>query len=196
MVKNKKMSKTSIAVIVLALLLVFSLVMGMTGAWFTDKKTPNAATSLTFGEVKLNVTATDFGKVTRVSNEAGVVAADIMPGDTISYDLSIDGASGSEPFWFAVVVNTTGTEADLSSGLNALTTADIKSWSGSAVPCAGSVVLNGGDYDNAYQNQTVTLTYTVVAVQKANVADETAALPFLKAAVAANQHADGSAIGA
>ena len=38
MVKSKKMSKTSIAVIVLALLLVLSLVMGITGAWFTDSK--------------------------------------------------------------------------------------------------------------------------------------------------------------
>ena len=186
MVKNKKMSKTSIAVIVLALLLVFSLVMGMTGAWFTDKAdNSSSGVELTFGTVVLDVDTDDFGDVTRVSNTAGAVAGDLMPGDTVSYALTVDGASGCEDFWFAVVINTEGAAADMESGLNDLTTADVKSWTGSAVAVSGSLLLTGATYGNAYQGQTLTLTYTVVAVQKANVADAAAALPLLKAAVAA-----------
>ena len=38
MVNSKKMSKSSIAVIVLSILLVLSLILGFTGAWFTDDK--------------------------------------------------------------------------------------------------------------------------------------------------------------
>ena len=37
MVKSKKMSKGSLAIIILAVLLVLSMVLGLTGAWFTDK---------------------------------------------------------------------------------------------------------------------------------------------------------------
>ena len=40
MVKSKKMSKTSIAVIVLAIMLVLSLVLGLTGAWYTNMANP------------------------------------------------------------------------------------------------------------------------------------------------------------
>ena len=55
MVKNKKLSKSSVAIIVLALLLIASLVMGMTGAWFTDSHKITNDTQLTFGEVKVTV---------------------------------------------------------------------------------------------------------------------------------------------
>ena len=54
MVKSKKMSKGSLAVIILAVLLVLSMVLGLTGAWFTSKvndKTGND--EKTFGVVNI-----------------------------------------------------------------------------------------------------------------------------------------------
>jgi len=65
MVKSKKMSKTSIAVIVLAFLMVFSMIMTLTGAWFTAR---NATTpqdvNFKFGNVTMGISAE-----TRVSND-------------------------------------------------------------------------------------------------------------------------------
>ena len=80
MVKSKKMSKTSIAVIVLALLLVLSMIMGLTGAWFTKSHSAETAGagSITFGNI---ATAS-----VSLSETAGVYAVDedhVLPGDTL-----------------------------------------------------------------------------------------------------------------
>ena len=48
MVKSKKMSKGSLAVIILAVLLVLSMVLGLTGAWFTSKDEKNGTTDVAF----------------------------------------------------------------------------------------------------------------------------------------------------
>ena len=79
MVKSKKMSKTSIAVIILALLLVLSMVLGFTGAWFTDKATGGTAeVVMKFGTVNYTAFAAD----TKVHNKiAGVDNAGLSTGD-------------------------------------------------------------------------------------------------------------------
>ena len=173
MVNSKKMSKSSIAVIVLSILLVLSLILGFTGAWFTDKKTGEEITK-DFGTVELNVAATEFGKVTRVSNAAGEVTGKIMPGDTIGYTLTVTKAEGSEEFWFAVTVSITGLETDI--------TTEITADKDSAV--TGNVELTGATYGNTYQGKQVKLSYVVYAVQKANVATAADAVALLKTAVA------------
>src|SRR5574344_1857850 len=59
MVNSKKMSKSSIAVICLAILLVLSMILGITGAWFTDTMTEPATTaSMKFGNVDYEISAT------------------------------------------------------------------------------------------------------------------------------------------
>src|SRR5574344_2148719 len=58
MVNSKKMSKSSIAVICLAILLVLSMILGITGAWFTDTMTEPATTaSMKFGNVDYEISA-------------------------------------------------------------------------------------------------------------------------------------------
>lgn len=181
MVNSKKMNKSTVAVVVLALLLVLSLILSATGAWFTDKETGSEITK-DFGVVNMKVTATDFGKVTRVSNDEGPLALDgkIMPGDTIGYSLTVEKAEGSEEFWFAVLVTVSGLKEDITTEISAAIVKD------SAVDdlVEGSVVLTGADYGNTYQGAQITLSYEVVAVQKANVADKAAAAALLGAAEA------------
>ena len=179
MVNSKKMSKSSIAVIVLSILLVLSLILGFTGAWFTDKKEGSEVTK-DFGTVELNVAATEFGKVTRVSNEAGEVTGKIMPGDTIGYSLTVTKAEGSEEFWFAVTVSITGLKDPITTEITAENVKD----SAKDSVVTGNVELTGATYDNTYQGKQVTLSYVVYAVQKANVATATEAVALLKAAVA------------
>ncbi len=177
MVNSKKMSKSSIAVIVLSILLVLSLILGFTGAWFTDKK-DGEEIKKNFGTVELNVTATDFGKVTRGESALGETDK-IMPGDVISYELTVTKAETSEDFWYAVVINVSGTGEDKTASLDNLTETDVKDAYGKV---GGTITLTGADYGNTYQGKPVTLSYTVVAVQKANVT-KTEAVDLLKAAV-------------
>ena len=97
MVKSKKMSKTSIAVIILALLLVLSMVLGLTGAWFTqsDKTDSTLSNELKFGVIgSVTVEATDIvherwdatlnngeGDWADITEESGSV---VMPGDKVT----------------------------------------------------------------------------------------------------------------
>jgi len=98
MVKSKKMSKTSIAVIVLALLLVLSMVMGITGAWFTDNAHDadggKVVGNLKFGKIgAVDVAVTDATWVDANNKEvitsgeptaSQVLRTYVMPGDAIS----------------------------------------------------------------------------------------------------------------
>jgi len=79
MVKSKKMSKTSIAVIVLAILLVLSLCLGITGAWFTDQETAGSnSINMKFGTVNY----TEFAAYTKVHNKTLVDSAGKISGET------------------------------------------------------------------------------------------------------------------
>ena len=92
MVKSKKMSKTSIAVIILALLLVLSMVLGLTGAWFTrsDSGTDTGnQTELRFGTVgpiNISVGSTTWSDIngespTQLDGETARTL--FMPGDKL-----------------------------------------------------------------------------------------------------------------
>ena len=74
MVKSKKMSKTSIAVIVLALLLVLSLCLGITGAWFTDRSGEKSANqTVKFGDVDIEMSVESAVKHANGTDEAQYV---------------------------------------------------------------------------------------------------------------------------
>ena len=93
MVKSKKMSKTSIAVIVLSLLLVLSMVLSLTGAWFTN--TDNASDSGqganvvfgTFGDVSIVLTNAEWNEHVDGAEELTPVNTAsrtyYMPGDEV-----------------------------------------------------------------------------------------------------------------
>ncbi|MBR4124039.1 MAG: hypothetical protein IKR12_00535 [Clostridia bacterium] len=168
MVKNKKMSKTSIAVIVLALLLVFSLVMGMTGAWFTSKAGSATDTSLDFGRVVLNVTGGSFGQVSHTNNgdAAYLDGVEVMPGDSINYSLTVAKAATSEDFYYRIFVTVTGVAGASYTADETVYDTTAEGWNGTH---AGSITLAGNVYGNTYQGANISLAYEVRAIQKANI---------------------------
>ena len=102
MVKSKKMSKTGIAVIVLAILLVLSMIMGMTGAWYSASSAdPSTASNYSFSLRSdwISLSASGSGSVTVTREEGGTSstisgtngAYVVMPGDVIT-------SSGSATF--------------------------------------------------------------------------------------------------
>jgi hypothetical protein len=98
MVKSKKMSKTSIAVIVLAILLVLSLCLGITGAWFTDKDSGANEKALTFGLVKIGIDDADDTENGQqyIKFEAAEGSFEnnlVLPGDVYNFNGSITNES-------------------------------------------------------------------------------------------------------
>lgn len=86
MVKSKKMSKGSLAVIILAVLLVLSMVLGLTGAWFTDKKNKTIDNpTLSFGKIgKVSIELAGATWTDKTGKE--LTSADrayVMPGDNV-----------------------------------------------------------------------------------------------------------------
>ena len=102
MVKSKRMSKTSIAVIVLAILLVLSMVLGLTGAWYSASSANSSTASnysFTLRSDWITLSASGSGSVTVTREVAGTSSAVtgtngayvVMPGDVIT-------SSGSASF--------------------------------------------------------------------------------------------------
>lgn len=180
MVNSKKMNKSTVAVIVLALLLVLSLVLIATGAWFTDSAAGEDVNK-DFGTIAIEVDTKEFGGVTRVSNEPGAVAGDVMPGDTISYNLTVKLAEGSEAAWAVVVLSVKVGDKDFSTSLEDLKADKVISVAdATGTKVEGELELDPEVYGNDYQGDKITLNYTVYAIQKANVADQAAALALFQ----------------
>ena len=79
MVKSKKMSKGSLAVIILAVLLVLSMVLGLTGAWFTSKGEDKTGTGTnTFG--KVSITQADIANGTWTNTKYQTDGSVALPG--------------------------------------------------------------------------------------------------------------------
>ena len=60
MVKSKRISKSTVIILALSILLVLSMILGLTGAWFTDSKTSESrdAINLKFGSVNYSISCT------------------------------------------------------------------------------------------------------------------------------------------
>ena len=129
MVKSKKMSKTSIAVIVLAILLSLSLVLGMTGAWFTSHYEKNH--EFTFGNVTITLDGADWAAVD-INNASfassglrlGSPEKHIMPGDKIKFEGTVTNSNEAAFVYmtYKAIVDEGGSSAkhdeDLSAKLN------------------------------------------------------------------------------
>lgn len=188
MVNSKKSSKSLIALVVMALLLVASIVMAVTGAWFTDAD-EGKSVDLTFGKITMSVTGGDtFGTVghdTDNTDDAYLTGVEIMPGDTIKAALTVAKAADSEDFYYVVVVNAQIKKVgeDDFSALNGFTssTADTV-YNTLNNPFAGSadITLTGENYGNEYEGATIKVSYSVEAVQMANLT-EAEALAILNA---------------
>ena len=75
------MSKGSLAVIILAVLLVLSMVLGLTGAWFTDKANGGSDGSANFGKVSLaDIADADY----KVGEWTGTENNLLVPGSTVA----------------------------------------------------------------------------------------------------------------
>jgi len=82
MVKSKKLSRGSLAVLLLALMLALSMVVGITGAWFTDAAQKNDATTGSFGTVSIRpIQASEYKLDTAWS---GTDNEKILPGSSIN----------------------------------------------------------------------------------------------------------------
>ncbi len=186
MVKSKKMSKTSIAVIVLALLLVLSMVMGITGAWFTDYEKQNEVSTFKFGEVEMNVGSIAVSYV-HEDGTTPVGENDVMPGDKIKINLTaIAKTAESEDFWYKVKVSIApqnGSDALTTAAQTALEAANAGLYctkagvAGAATLADILVDLSGDAFGNDYQGDSYKITLEFRALQLENVdATEAAAL--------------------
>lgn len=92
MERTKRISTQTLAIAILTMLLVASLVMSMTGAWFTSTD-GDSDTGLSFGTVTL--ADIDAGFTFNVGEESIDV---LMPGDTIDVDFTLENA-GTADMW-------------------------------------------------------------------------------------------------
>ena len=116
MVNSKKMSKSSVAVIVLAILLVLSMVLGLTGAWYYQKSgaTTEGDFSFDLRDDWITLTASGEGSVTVKRSVAGgeeyeLQATEgtytVMPGDVITSSGSVSFAvtnTGKVGFFYII----------------------------------------------------------------------------------------------
>ena len=186
MVKSKKMSKTGIAVIVLAILLVLSMIMGITGAWFTDYELQSNVSEFKFGEVIMDVSTVAVSYV-HEDGTTPVGENDVMPGDKIKINLTaITKGTNSEDFWYKVNVSIapqSGAQALTSDAQTALEAANAGLYCTKS-GVAGASTLNdilvelaGSAFGNPYQGGSYKITLEFRALQLENIdATEAAAL--------------------
>lgn len=190
MVNSKKMHKSTVAVILLSLLLVLSLVLTVTGAWFTDKDSASGTTSLDFG--KVDVAA---GTVTLTPTLA--TTGKLQPGDTITVSGTVSSTS-TVPLWVratAVVEIKLGSTVVSAStygitgasvaftGLGTKdTTVDGYAWEAGNKNSALSATITMPTDNTSFnalngnaQKLTVTVTVKIAAVQSGNITKDVAA---------------------
>lgn len=93
MVKSKKMNKSTIAIIVLSLLLVVSLVLSATGAWFTDWQNGNKENDVTFGRVDINLAENAETDAMTFATDASSDLTRLIPGTTVNATAEISNNS-------------------------------------------------------------------------------------------------------
>lgn len=159
MVKTNK--KSVVALIVMAFLLVASIVMAATGAWFNDSA--NKSTSVKFGTVKL-------GTFTVADAYTGA-----LPGDTLE-DLGSVVYAGENDAWYKVEFEVT----DIDGGTGAVTLTAVQGAfkgsieAGETVGTEAAASVNFADIvlseeiGNIYQGETVSIKVTVTVVQARN----------------------------
>jgi uncharacterized repeat protein (TIGR01451 family) len=205
MVKSKKMSKTGIAVIVLALLLVLSMVMGLTGAWFTDKADGEAQT-VHFGSILVGLSGDSFTTTRAIVNSDSETTL-VMPGDKVHYAATVTNSGENDLYYLIQVVFVDSVNPTGGFGVDGYyTDGSSKDANGtSQVVTAAKLIPHGntGNTDsvdlvidvptstgNSYQHATLQATLTVYTIQAANIASAEAAYSELTSLVSASFPAD------
>lgn len=167
MTNSKKNSKSIIALVVMAVLLVASIVLAATGAWFTANGKTDDKT-LTFGTVKI----AKVEETVAVSNTIDTENVKLMPGSKLAGNLVVN-YTGDSAAYIRYKVAVSGDGA--ANVTLALTGAEADGWVYAETAAATdlTVAINGSvatTVDNEAQGKTVTLSFTVEALQKANTA--------------------------
>ena len=193
MVNSKKINKSTVAIVVLSLLLVLSLVLTATGAWFTDKATQENAGSVTFGTVVIDDSklGTEGSIVTyRAADDGKTNVTPAMPGDKIDVTVDVQKTEASQHFYFTVNLQVKSIELAAGKSESAtamvaklneqLAAANAKLYctdstvvaaedSVDAYAKTATVTLDGDTFTDTYQGATITFGYEVRAIQVANV---------------------------
>lgn len=196
---KKTTNRKTIAISVLAVLLVALLAFNVTYAYFTDSVATDAA-SLTFGTVIVDASSTDAVTFTKTSQ-----AANIMPGDTIKLDGALEN-KGTDAAWiifqvgnvtvsggtvnaetartkFVQLLNVQAmlgaencTAVDAENGVYVLNATLAKDASLDLGATTNAVTLTIGEFGNEWQGATVGFNMNIYALQSTNVADTDAVI--------------------
>lgn len=168
---NSKNKKSVIALVVMALLLVTSIVLAATGAWFTAKAT-TPDVNANFGTIVLTADENNKVEVQRADTKVDIA----MPGDTIKVNFKVTNA-GQAAFYLVKLEIKVGDDAALETGYYTISAAGALE---KATDTAGSVeagaaltvnadkVLEVLTYGNTYQGKPITVSLDVRAIQQAN----------------------------
>ena len=179
MVNSKKMSKSSIAVIVLSILLVLSLILGFTGAWFTAKDAGSSNDSL-FGKVAIS---TEGSKLTYDGDKTLATETKLMPGCSVKATVAIKNdtvaSEGEGGIYYVVKIkisvnNETKQEGFFVKGETAAKKVEsatdlVVLDNATSVTITAEEKLDGETYTNDFANKTVHIEYSVYAIQSAHI---------------------------
>ena len=186
MVKSKKLSRGSLAVLLLALMLALSMVVGITGAWFTSSVSKVDNTGKKFGEVTIALDAEQgdnaIALVTDNVAHAYLSGTDVMPGDTITYNYSVTNQKDAAHIRVEIVAAfEDGVGEQLSASDKQLITAQFNKTFFYTLEAHGaannadhieanvSFLLAGASFLDVWEGAVVKLSLYVDAIQAANV---------------------------
>ena len=178
MVNSKKMSKSSIAVIVLSILLVLSLILGFTGAWFTDKDAKGEQT-VNFGTI--DVALDETSDIGFKNGDNSTLTEPLMPGDKVMAKAVVKN-TGAEAYYVVKILVSAQVK-----GAEEAATAKYYVWNGTETVEASETVmpklkattgtatidlsmdLDGATYGNDYQGGKAVVSCEVRAIQAKNL---------------------------
>ncbi len=175
MVNSKKMSKSTVAVILLSLLLALSLILTATGAWFTDSANGEGNTTIKFGKVDVNVNGTaTFTKEHKAELTVdgcswtinGLTLENASTVDVYySYKVTVamDGLTEEEVAYFTIPAGASADAVKLAAGTAAPALSDIK------VEFNSNGAMNG-----SAKTGTLKITVKIAAIQADHVTAENA----------------------
>ena len=178
MKKAKKLGLQSLALVLMAFVLVAGVAFGMTGAWFAETQNTgdNTVTFATGVHLTVNPTDTENNRYFVVKNSAGTArAADalIFPGDTIKFDATFTNTHEAAYVMLKYEISGDSILKDLFNQQFVNTTEEgkITLAHDATTKVTKEVELTGVNYtnDNA-ANKTITIKVTAYAIQQENYA--------------------------
>ena len=181
MVNSKKMRKSTVAIVLLSILLCLSMILTATGAWFTSKANGEGNAKIDFGKVE--ITSATASVTVQAGNK-------YLPGDKITGEVSFVNGSDVDIYYIYDVVAEAYSDATYTTKLaGGLITNNASSVVKATELAANeqaekqtiTFTLVNDKEDNTLNGKTVYLKVTIVvkAIQKANVGDAAAALEKL-----------------